>query len=143
MDTLTVKIQTIDDKAKFSSTARDNPELVSDFFPPVGTGKGYCSMELLMISFGTCVSTTLMTLLRFRMKKSIMGLSAEVKGTVRDKHPRALKDISLFLKINAKDLTETEVQEALKDTKNTMSPVWAMIKGNVDIKIETELCLIA
>jgi putative redox protein len=141
MDILTVKMQTIDDKAKFSVTTRDNPELISDYFPPIGTGKGYCSMELLMIAFGTCVSNTLMALLRYRMKKTIIGLSAEVKGNICDDHPKVLQNISLLLKIKSNDITETEVQEALKETEINMSPVWAMIKGNVNINVETELCL--
>lgn len=69
MDTLNVKLQTIDEKAMFSATARENPEITIDYFPPVGTGKGYTSLELLMASFGSCVSTTLLSLLRYRMKK--------------------------------------------------------------------------
>ena len=138
-NTLTVKMQTIDDKAKFSATARENPAVVVDYFPPVGTGNGYTSLELLMISFGTCVSTTLITLLRYKMKKSVRGISAEVNGTVREEHPKALSHIILRLRISAKDLTEIEAREALKVVEETICPVWAMIKGNVDVDVEIEI----
>lgn len=136
---LTVNLQTMDDKAMFSATARENPAVTVDYFPPVGTGKGYTSLELLMIAFGSCVSTTLLTLLRFRMKKSVAGLSAEVNGTVREEHPKALQHILLLLKIKAIDLTEAEVQTALKIAEDTLCPVWAMIKGNVTVEVKTEI----
>ncbi len=138
-NTLTVKLQTIDDKTMFNATARENPAVTVDYFPPVGTGKGYTSLELLMIAFGSCVSTTLLTLLRYRMKKSVIGLSAEVNGTVREEHPKALQHILLLLKIKSKDLTEAEVQAALKIAEDTMCPVWAMIKGNVTVEVKAEI----
>jgi putative redox protein len=139
--TLTVKLETIDDKAMFNATARENPPIVVDYFPPVGSGKGYTSLELLMISFGSCVSTTLMSILRHRMKKSVSGISADAHGTVREEHPKSLRHILLRLKIHADDVTEAEVQEALKTAENLVCPVWAMIKGNVDVNVETEIVM--
>ena len=44
MDALTVKLQTIDEKTMFSATARENPEIIIDYFPPIGTGNGYTSI---------------------------------------------------------------------------------------------------
>jgi putative redox protein len=136
---LTVRLKTIDDKAMFSAEARENPAVVIDYFPPIGAAKGYTSLELLMMSFGSCVCTTLLSLLRYRMKKSIDGISGEVDGIVREEHPKALERISLRLHIRAKDLTETEVREALKNAEDSVCPVWAMIKGNVALDIETEI----
>ncbi|MDR0300697.1 MAG: OsmC family protein [Treponema sp.] len=136
---LTVKLQTIDDKAMFNATARENPPIVVDYFPPVGSGKGYTSLELLMISFGSCVSTTLMSILRHRMKKSVSGVSAEAYGTLREEHPKALKHILLRLKIQTADVTEAEAREALKTAENTVCPVWSMVKGNVAVDVETEI----
>ncbi len=139
MNTLAVKIQSIDDKVMFSATARENPEVVIDYFPPIGTGKGYTSLELLMASFGSCVSTALLTLLRYRMKKQVNGISVEMKGTVREEHPKALQHILLALKIKAKDLLEAEAREALQIAEDKMCPVWSMIKGNVEVDIEIEI----
>ena len=138
-NTLTVKLQTIDDKAMFSATARDNPAVTVDYFPPVGTGNGYTSLELLMIAFGSCVSTTLMSLLRYRMKKNVAGVSAEVKGTLRNEHPKALGHILLCLKIRSADVTDEELQTALKAAEDTICPVWSMIKGNVTVEVKTEI----
>jgi len=139
MSDLMVKLQSIDDKAMLSITARDNPVIVCDYFPPVGTGKGYTSLELIMASFSSCVSTTLLTVLRHRKKKVVDGISTEVEGTVREVHPKALEHILLRLNIKAKDLTEAEVREMLLVLEDELCPVWAMIKGNVAVSVEVEI----
>jgi len=139
MSDLMVKLQSIDDKAMYSATARENPAIVIDYFPPVGTGKGYTSLELLMASFASCVSTTLLSVLRYKKKKVVNDISAEVEGTVREVHPKALEHILLRLKIKAKDLTETEVRETLIVLEEKLCPVWAMMKGNVSVSVEVEI----
>ena len=139
MDILTVKLQSLDDKAMFGATARDNPQIVVDYFPPVGTGQGYTSLELLMASFGSCVSTTLLTLLRHRMQKTVEGITTHVLGEVRDNHPKALARMNVTLEIKAKDLSEPEVRQALKVAEDTVCPVWAMLKGNVEIDISIKI----
>ena len=139
MSDLMVKLQSIDDKAMYSAMARENPAIVIDYFPPVGTGKGYTSLELLMASFASCVSTTLLSVLRYKKKKVVSDISAEVEGTVREVHPKALEHILLRLKIKAKDLTETEVRETLIVLEEKLCPVWAMIKGNVTVSVEVEI----
>jgi len=139
MSDLMVKLQSIDNKAMYSATARENPAIVIDYFPPVGTGKGYTSLELLMASFASCVSTTLLSVLRYKKKKIVSDISTEVEGTVREVHPKALEHILLRLKIKAKDLTETEVRETLIVLEEKLCPVWAMIKGNVTVSVEVEI----
>lgn len=139
MDTLTINLKTIDEKTMFSATARENPEVIIDYFPPIGTGKGYTSLELLMISFGSCISSTLLSLLRYRMKKKVDGVVVEVQGTVREEHPRALQNILLNLNFKSKELSKDEVMEVLKAAKDKMCPVWSMIKGNVDVDVNIEI----
>jgi len=139
MDTLTVKMQTIDEKTMFSATARENPEIIIDYFPPIGSGKGYTSLELFMASFGSCVSSTLLSLLRYRMKKKVDGVVVEVQGTVREEHPKALQHILLNLTFKSKELSKAEALEVLKVAKDKMCPVWSMIKGNVDVGVKMEI----
>lgn len=139
MDTLTVKMQTIDDKAMFSAVARENSEIITDYFPPIGTGNGYTSLELFMISFGTCVSNTVLSLLRYRMKKTVEGVVAEVEGTVREEHPKGLSHILLKLDFKSDELSKDEVLEALKVAEDKMCPLWSMVKGNVEVDMEIKL----
>lgn len=140
METLTVKLETINDKVRFNASSRDNPELVIDYFPPIGDGKGYTSLELLLASFGSCVGSTLVTLLRYRLKKSVSGILIEAKGTAREEHPKSLERILLSLKIKAADLEEKEVREMLRVLEDSICPVWAMIKGNVIVDVEIGIC---
>ncbi len=139
MDTLTVKLQTIDEKTMFSATARENPEIIVDYFPPIGSGKGYTSLELFMVSFGSCISSTLLSLLRYRMKKKVEGVTVNVEGTVREEHPRALRHILLNLTFKSKELTKEEALEVLKLAEDKMCPVWSMIKGNVEVDVNIEI----
>ena len=139
MDTLNVKLQTIDEKTMFSATARENPEVIIDYFPPIGSGKGYTSLELFMISFGSCISSTLLARMRYRMKKRVDGVAVEVEGTVREEHPRALNHILLNLTFRSKELSKTEALEVLKAAEDKMCPVWSMIKGNVDVDVNIEI----
>ncbi|OPZ89910.1 MAG: hypothetical protein BWY74_02532 [Firmicutes bacterium ADurb.Bin419] len=139
MDTLTVKMKTIDEKTMFSATARENPEIIIDYFPPIGSSKGYTSLELFMASLGSCLSSTLLSLLRYRMKKNVDGVVVEAKGTVREEHPMALEHILLNLTFKSKELTKAEALEALKAAEDKMCPVWSMIKGNVEVEVEIEI----
>ncbi|HEY8500864.1 MAG TPA: OsmC family protein [Clostridia bacterium] len=139
MDTLNVKMQTIDEKTMFSATARENPEIIIDYFPPIGSGNGYTSLELFMTSFGSCLSSTLLSLLRYRMRKKVDGVVVEVQGTVREEHPKALKHILLALTLKSKELSKAEALEALKAAEDKMCPVWSMIKGNVDVDVKIEI----
>lgn len=63
------------------------------------------------------------------------GVAAEVQGTIREEHPRALKHILLTFAFKSNDLSEAEVLEALKAAEEKLCPVWSMLKGNVDIDV--------
>lgn len=135
MDTLTVKLKTIDEKTMFSATSRENPEVIIDYFPPIGSGKGYTSLELFMMSFGSCISSTLLSLLRYRMNKKVDGVEVNLQGTVREEHPKALEHILVTLNFKSNELSKDEVEEVLNVAKDKMCPVWSMIKGNVNVDV--------
>lgn len=139
METIQVKMQTVDDKVKFSAGARENPPVTIDYFPPVGTAQGYTSLELLMASFGSCLCTSVLTLLRHRMQKQVDGASVAITGTVRDAHPKALSHMQVLLHLQAPALTDAEVRAALQAAEEKICPVWAMIKGNVDVDVDVDI----
>lgn len=136
MPDLTVNLNSLDNKVKVGATARNNPEVVIDYFPPIGTGEGYTSLELLMISYGSCLATTILTVLRHKMQKTVYGISVEINGTVREEHPKTLTHMKVLLRMDAKDVTGQEMSQAVQAAEEGLCPVWAMIKGNVDIDIE-------
>lgn len=133
---LEVQLQTINDKVKFSAQSRSNPELIIDYFPPFGNGEGYTSLELLLISFSSCISTTLLTLLRAKRGKTVSSIKVNTKGILREEHPKALSHIQLELTIASEDLHESDIEQALAVSQEKLCPVWAMIKGNVEINVK-------
>ncbi len=58
-------------------------------------------MKLLMESFGSCVCASLFDLLRHRQHKMVESITAEVEGTLRSTHPKALAHIVLRMAIKA------------------------------------------
>ena len=136
---LKIELNVLDEKFKFGGTARSNPEVVIDYFPPVGTGEGYTSLEMLMLSFGSCISTTVGSILRYRMKKTITGIRVTVCGVVKEEHPKCLSEINAVIEFTSNDLTEYDVETALSDAEDKFCPVWAMIKGNAKIDVQCKI----
>ncbi len=139
MEKLTVKLHSLDNKVKFGATARNNPQIVTDYFPPIGTEQGYAPLELLMISFASCTCTALLTLLRNRKRKVVDGISVELEGIVREEAPKIVERMNMILNIKASDLTEQEVREMLQVAEEQVCPVWAMIKGNVEVEVAVRI----
>ncbi len=139
MEKLNVRLHTVDDKVMFEAAARADSPIVIDYFPPIGTGQGYTSLELLMASFGSCLGTALLTLLRHRMRKTVRSLSVEVEGAQREDHPKKLERMNVALNIEADDLTEDEVRAMLKVSEEQVCPVWAMLKGNVEVEVAVNI----
>lgn len=137
---LEVSLQTVNEKIKFSAKARSNPEVIIDYFPPLGDGEGYTSLELLLFSFASCVSSTLAIILRSKMQRNVSSIKATAKGKVREEHPKALSEICLELLIESKDTEETDVEKTLMALEDRLCPVWAMIKGNVVITTTFNIC---
>lgn len=134
-DHLEVRLRTVNDKVRFSATAGENPEVLVDYFPPFGDGEGYTSLELLLISFASCASTSVVGYLRSVLKKNVASLQAKAEGAVRTDHPKALANIDLVLSIRSEDAVESDVEMALKAAEGRLCPVWAMLKGNVEIGV--------
>lgn len=134
-DKLEVSLHTTNDKVGFSASSRENTELAIDYFPPFGDGAGYTSLELLMISLGSCLSTALLGILRNRLKKTITSIDVKANGTVREEHPRALSHIQLELTLVSPDAVEEDVKKAIASAEEALCPVWAMLKGNVEISV--------
>ncbi len=134
-DYLEIHLHTVNDKVKFVSGSRDNPEITVDYFPPIGGGEGYTSLELLLISFSSCISSTLLTILRAILHKKVDSLKAKAKGIVREEHPRAFSNIELELSFKSQDADEDDVKKAVAMAEERLCPVWAMLKGNVEINV--------
>lgn len=124
------------DKLLFEGMVDDNPPVMIDYIPPLGDGQGYTSLELLLLSFSSCVGSALLTFLR-KMKKNIIAFEIRSKGIRREEHPTGFSKIIVEIRLTSPDVSEAEVDKLLKLSEETYCPVWAMIKGNVEVETHT------
>ncbi len=127
-----INLELVNRKVKFACVSNGNPEIpiMIDYLPPLGDGEGFLGLELLAMSFAGCVSTGIVALLR-KTGKELKSYSMKLTGVKKEK-PLSLERIIFEITIEAGDLTEEEVENALKQAEN-ISPVWIAIKNNVEV----------
>ena len=127
------RITLINNKLHFNGEVENNQPVSIDYIPPIGDGLGYTSLELLLLSLSSCLGSALLTFLR-RMQKNIGGFEIKAKGVRNTEHPTGFKTITLEILINSNNTSEAEVDKLIKMAEDTYCPVWAMVKGNVEVK---------
>jgi len=138
MSDLLIEVKRTNQKLQFEGVSQSNPGRVIpfDFAPPLGDGDGFAGLELLLMSFSGCVSTAVVFLLE-RSGKHVSDYTAQIKG-IRSEHPLTLREIHMNIRIESKDITETDLENVSKQAE-AISPVWQAIKNNVAVKISFEL----
>jgi len=138
MTNLIVKVNRTDNKVHFEGVSDANADISIpfDFAPPLGEGQGFAGLELLLMSFAGCVSTTIVFLLG-RSGKHIASYSAVAEG-IRTEHPLLLREIRLHISIESNDIKDTDMKNAVKQAE-AVSPVWQAVKNNVTTNVAFEL----
>jgi putative redox protein len=106
-----------------------------DYFPPLGDGQGYTGLELLLMSLAGCSATSIVYLLR-KMEKNVAGFSVRAKGIRREVHPTSFHTIALEFLVTSGDADDASVKRAIHLSEESLCPVWALLKNNVEIKTE-------
>ncbi len=133
-----VTVQSTDQKLGYTGSLRDQAPVPIDYFPPLGEGRGYTPLELLLISLASCSAGTLGLLLRKKGKK-VEGITAKAHGTRRQAHPTSFEKIALSFTVTSKEVTDDDVQKAIKLAEESVCPVWAMVKGNAEISADYKI----
>jgi len=133
---LNVEMKLIDQGLKFQTKAGNNPEIITDYIPPLGNNEGYMPLEIFLISFGTCVSGVVLPVLR-KMQKDIEEYSMSVKGIRKTEHPTGFNKIILEMFVKSKNTTKEEIEKVLIMAETKYCPIWSMLKN--DIEIETKI----
>lgn len=136
--TLTVKGTLVDDKVRFEASSRDNPAVTCDFFPPLGTGRGYTGLEVLLMALAVCSATTLVYLLR-KDGREVAGCGVEAAATLKERPGVGFEKAALHFSLASSDLSAEEVERALELARDSACPVWQMVKGNFDITTGYEI----
>lgn len=138
MANLVIEIKKTDNKVHFEGVSDTNPGIAIpfDYAPPLGNGHGFAGLEILLMSFAGCVSTTVVFLLG-RSGKHISSYTASVEG-IRSEHPLSLKEIRFHIRIESEDIMGTDMENAIKQAE-AISPVWQAVKNNITIETTFEL----
>ena len=133
MSELNVEMKLIDNGLKFQTKAGNNPEIITDYIPPLGNNEGYMPLEIFLISFGTCVSGVVLPVLR-KMQKEIEEYSMNVKGIRRTEHPTGFSKIVLEMFVKSKNTATEEIEKVIKMAETTYCPIWSMLNSNIEIE---------
>jgi putative redox protein len=120
--------------------SKSNPDhpIPFDYKPPIGDGKGYNGLELLLMSFSGCSATAIVFLLR-KMGKTVSGLEVNAKGVRREQPPVKFEKIFLEFILNSKDTKDADIRKAIQLAEQSVCPVWQMIKNNVEVVPEYKI----
>ena len=138
MANLVVEVKRTDQKVHFEGVSADNQNVTIpfDFAPPLGDGQGFAGLELLLMSFAGCVSTTVVFLLG-RAGRHITSYTATAEG-VRREQPLSLSKIHFYIRIASEDITNGDMEGAVRQAES-ISPVWLAIKNNIAVNVTFEL----
>jgi putative redox protein len=129
---VSIQIDLVNDKLRFSTRSRNNDPVYSDNLPPQGDGRGYMPTELFLISLAACSGSTIVSLLR-KKRKTVVSFGIRAEGFRREEHPKSFEKILLHCELASPDATDEDMRRCIDLTEEKYCPVWAMIKGNVEM----------
>ncbi len=135
---LEVAASLANEKVLFHGVSKFNPAnaaITFDYKPPLGDGKGYTGLELLLMSLAGCSGTSMVYLLR-KMGKTVSGLTVNARGTRRDQPPLTFQKILLEFDIRSPDAEDGSVERAIRLCEESVCPVWQMVKNNVEVETQ-------
>lgn len=133
---LQTSITLLNDRLHFNGIVDNNQPVSIDYIPPLGDNLGYTSLELLLLSLGSCIGSSVLLFLR-KMKKDIHGFSMNIRGIRKNEHPTGFKTIFVEMFITTSNTTDEEVAQVLKMSEEKYCPVWSMIKGSVEVNVKS------
>jgi putative redox protein len=137
---LNSSIRLVNDKLHFMASVGANQPISIDYTQPLGDDLGYTSLELLLLSLSSCVGSSVLTFLR-KMKKTITGCEIHCKGIRKEEHPTCFSTIYMTIDLKSPDTLENDFYKVLKLSEETYCPVWAMLKGNVEVIVKCSIVL--
>jgi len=137
-EVLKANVKLVNNGLKFECTADGQPPIYTDHATPPAVAEGYAPIQLILIGLATCSGGTAAALLR-KFRKDVGGLSVAARGTLREQHPFSFSRIELVFTVTSADATEDDVKLAIGKAEEKYCPVWAMIKGNVEVVPSVEV----
>lgn len=136
MENLCVDLKLIGRKVQFKavSCSNFNRPVELDYVPPLGDGRGFAGLELLLISFCGCVSTAVVALLR-KAGKSIICYECSAIGIRQEKK---MKKVIFEAHIQSENTEKTDMDRVLSMAAE-ISQVWLAIKNNIEVETKYKI----
>ena len=131
---LEVSLQLVNEKLHFLGSNGTHEPVSIDYFPPAGDHLGHTSLELFLLSLASCAGSAILVILR-KTGKTVNGLHIRANGLRRQEHPTCFSEIILDLELVSADTLETDLDRAVALAEERLCPVWAMVKGNVPVRV--------
>lgn len=130
---LKATLKLVNNKLHFMGSVEGHDPVSIDYISPIGDDLGYTSLELLLLSFSSCLGSAVLSLLR-KMNKTITALDIASTGIRNTEHPTGFRVIRLQIDLRSPDVTVPEVQKVIAMAEEKYCPVWAMIRGNTTVE---------
>lgn len=133
VNTLEATLHSTDQKMAYEATNKKDDVIKIDYFKPYGNGDGYTSLELFLISLGSCILATTAALIR-KEQYTVKTVGCRVKGIRRTQHPLSFQTIEIDIKMETNAKIDY-INNMLALSKNKICPVWNMIHPDINVKI--------
>jgi putative redox protein len=133
-----VSLRLLNDRLNYMGEVGGQAPVSIDYIPPSGDELGYMPLELFLMSLASCFSLSLTALLR-RKGRSVQAVSVLAKGYRKEKLPTGFERIIIELNLTSPDATSDEVDDLINLVEGSYCPVYAMIKGNVEVDYEVRI----
>jgi putative redox protein len=108
-------------------------EVPIDYPPPLGEDTGFTSLELLLTSLASCSAHSVQYALAGQGRK-LQGIEVRAVGQRRlDQHPTVLERVDLHYRLRGEGLDQAGAEQAIRLAEEKLCPVWAMLKGSIQI----------
>ncbi len=131
-------IRLINKGVRLRADIEGKPSVEIDSNPPYGAGDTMSALELFLTSLCACSGGTVLAILH-KMRKTVHGFSIHAEGARSEEPPSSFKIIRLKFTLASPDTSEAEFLKTIRLAEESYCPVWAMIKGNVEVFTEAEI----
>lgn len=96
------------------------------------SGKGFSPMEMVLIALAGCTAIDIVEILK-KMRKNLEELKVSVEGERNEEFPRYWKKARIHYEAKGKDISEEDLEKAIKLSMTTYCSVAATISGKTEI----------
>ena len=137
---LNCTVTLVNEKLHFLGKTDTSDAVSIDYTPPLGDNLGYTSLELFLMSLASCVGSAVLVLLR-KKGKAIRGFDINATGIRQEQHPTCFSTITFNMALRSPDVNDEEFGRVIGLADEKLCPVYAMIKGNVEVIINRSITI--